>query len=315
MDRIKPEDDLRPDSSDRRPMHMHQRVIGSRFSVSRQCLIISIGILLLLLLVIGMGLALKTPPKYDIAQQSLKNVASKDMNLSSSSSSTSVQGTNNMVDGSMDACGNNGVKIISQPQSITIPSVSSPVSQDQRLSPSGISHQNTQLPGHITDTLHSKPSQFNAVRPGKTATQVMSTKASTTTINSATTKETMRPLQGGAPQVKPTNQPAIMHHKLSTTGSFSKKVGTTNGTVMRTIVKNYYTLQLSSATRPDTLYAYAKRQRLKHYLVYSTQRNAKPWYILVSGHYSSSKEAKHAIVTLPLDVQAKKPWVRPAYKA
>jgi DamX protein len=45
--------------------------------------------------------------------------------------------------------------------------------------------------------------------------------------------------------------------------------------------------------------------------VYSTKRDGKPWYVLVSGNYASSAEAKRAIATLPADVQAKKPWVRP----
>lgn len=75
---------------------------------------------------------------------------------------------------------------------------------------------------------------------------------------------------------------------------------------------NYYTLQLSSASRHDTLHAYAKQQKLQNYLVYPTQRNGKPWYVLVSGHYASFEEAKYAIVTLPVDVQVKKPLVRHA---
>ncbi|MBX9334200.1 SPOR domain-containing protein, partial [Serratia marcescens] len=40
----------------------------------------------------------------------------------------------------------------------------------------------------------------------------------------------------------------------------------------------------------------------------------KPWYVLVSGNYASSAEAKRAIASLPADVQAKKPWVRPVHQ-
>ncbi|VTR61935.1 Uncharacterized protein conserved in bacteria [Serratia fonticola] len=41
-------------------------------------------------------------------------------------------------------------------------------------------------------------------------------------------------------------------------------------------------------------------------MVYETKRDGKPWYVLVSGNYASSAEAKRAIATLPAEVQAKK---------
>lgn len=77
---------------------------------------------------------------------------------------------------------------------------------------------------------------------------------------------------------------------------------------------SHFTLQLSSASRSDTLNAYAKQQKLTNYQVYETKRDGKPWYVLVSGNYASSAEAKRAIGSLPADVQAKKPWVKPVHQ-
>ncbi|OZI14279.1 hypothetical protein CE195_09735 [Sodalis-like symbiont of Philaenus spumarius] len=72
----------------------------------------------------------------------------------------------------------------------------------------------------------------------------------------------------------------------------------------------YYTLQLSSASQPATLNAYARQQKLYHYWVYQTRRDGKPWYVLVNGVYPSLSQAKNAVAQLPADVQAKKPWAR-----
>ncbi len=71
-----------------------------------------------------------------------------------------------------------------------------------------------------------------------------------------------------------------------------------------------YTLQLSSASRSDTLEAFAKENKLANYKVYKTIRNGQTWYVLIHGNYNSVTDAKNAIATLPSAVQAKKPWVR-----
>ena len=84
-----------------------------------------------------------------------------------------------------------------------------------------------------------------------------------------------------------------------------------SGSSLQSTPASHYTLQLSSASRSDTLNAYAKQQKLQNYQVYATQRDGKAWYVLVSGNYASAAEAKRAIATLPADVQAKKPWAKP----
>ncbi|MDN5450738.1 MAG: SPOR domain-containing protein, partial [Enterobacterales bacterium] len=110
---------------------------------------------------------------------------------------------------------------------------------------------------------------------------------------------------------KPTNTktPATTATKPAT-HAVSSAVSGANAS-LKGAPSNHYTLQLSSASRSDSLNAYAKKQNLAHYWVYETTRNGKPWYVLVSGSYSSSAEAKRAVSTLPADVQAKNPWVRP----
>lgn len=75
-------------------------------------------------------------------------------------------------------------------------------------------------------------------------------------------------------------------------------------------VTGRYTLQLSGASRPNTLDAFAKQQKLSSYQVYKTNRNGQPWYVLISGSYATPSEAKNAIAAMPAEVKAKNPWVR-----
>jgi DamX protein len=69
-------------------------------------------------------------------------------------------------------------------------------------------------------------------------------------------------------------------------------------------------LQLSSASQAATLNAYAQKQQLSQYWVYETRREGKPWFVLVSGVYPTSTQAKSAVAQLPVDIQANKPWAR-----
>ncbi len=77
---------------------------------------------------------------------------------------------------------------------------------------------------------------------------------------------------------------------------------------------SHYTLQLSSSSNSTNLNAWAKKEKLQHYMVYQTVRNGQPWYVLVSGVYASKDEAKRAVSTLPADVQAKNPWAKPIHQ-
>ncbi|MDT3253414.1 SPOR domain-containing protein [Serratia sp. root2] len=339
MDEFKPEDDLRPDSSDRRPARSRKPAPGPRFAVSRQHLMIGIGILVLLLLIIGIGSALKAPTKHEAAQEGAQNGAAKDINLSGSSSLTA--GNTGVPGGTTDTNDNNGVSSTSaqQPQNVSVPPISSTPTEAQPQPVQEGAQQRVDLPGNMSDALSAQQGQVD------TATQGMSGPASTlptapaTLMNGAAAtaaKEPTRPIQGTAPQqhktpAKTVSKPATtQQHKAPTTvytpapsakpGAASSKTGTTSaktgvvsgsGSSLQSAPASHYTLQLSSASRSDTLNAYAKQQKLQNYQVYATQRDGKAWYVLVSGNYASAAEAKRAIASLPADVQAKKPWAKP----
>ncbi|MGO2154148.1 MAG: SPOR domain-containing protein [Serratia proteamaculans] len=330
MDEFKPEDDLRPDSSDRRPARSRKPAPGPRFAVSRQHLMIGIGILVLLLLIIGIGSALKAPTKHEAAQESAQNGAAKDINLSGSSSLTA--GNTGVPGGTTDTNDNNGVSSSSQPQTVSVPPISSTPTEAQPQPAQGGAQQRVDLPGNMSDALSAQQGQVDAATQGMSGPASTLPTAPATLMNGAAAKEAVRPVQGTAPQqhktpAKTASKPAATAtpHKSPTTvytpapassakaGAASTKAEAVSGSggSLQSAPASHYTLQLSSASRSDTLNAYAKQQKLQHYLVYSTKRDGKPWYVLVSGNYASSAEAKRAIATLPADVQAKKPWVRP----
>ncbi|CAI0904708.1 Uncharacterized protein conserved in bacteria [Serratia entomophila] len=331
MDEFKPEDDLRPDSSDRRPTRSRKPAAAPRFAVSRQHMMIGIGILVLLLLIIGIGSALKAPTKHETAQEGAPNGAARDINLSGSSSLTSNNA--GVPGGTTDTHDNSGVNTASQPQNVSVPPISGTPTEAQPQPQQGGAQQRVDLPGNMADALSSQQGQVDAATQGMTGAASTLPTAPATVMNGAAAKEATRPVQGTAPQqhkapAKNTaSKPAATQHKApttvytppSTSGSTAKattpaaKAGavSSSGSSVQSAPASHYTLQLSSASRSDTLNAYAKQQKLQNYLVYATKRDGKPWYVLVSGNYASSAEAKRAITTLPADVQAKKPWVRP----
>jgi DamX protein len=83
MDEFKSEDELRPDSSDRRPPRQRKGPSVPKIAMSRQHLMIGIGILILLLVVIGVGSALKSPTSSD-ADRPSQSASEKNIDLSGS---------------------------------------------------------------------------------------------------------------------------------------------------------------------------------------------------------------------------------------
>lgn len=154
MDEFKPEDDLRPDSSDRRPTRSRKPAAAPRFAVSRQHLMIGIGILVLLLLIIGIGSALKAPTKHEAAQDSgAQNGAARDINLSGSSSLTTAN--NGVPGGTTDTHDNNGVSATQpqQPQNVSVPPISGTPTEAQTQPQQGGAQQRVDLPGNMADAL------------------------------------------------------------------------------------------------------------------------------------------------------------------
>ncbi|WP_409308547.1 SPOR domain-containing protein [Pectobacterium sp. B1J-3] len=315
MDEFKPEDELKPDTSDRRPTR-HQR--SSRFSapkiaLSRQHLMIGIGILVLVLLIIGIGSALQAPSQPGTSQA--QSSGEKSIDLSSSSSVAQNPPLSAPVENPVAVSGD----APQTPQTLSAPPISgTPTDAVVQPQPSG--QQRIELPGNMADALSQQQGRVNEFSQGATGTSLPSAPA--TLAPSAKT-----PVRNNVPAGKNTHSASTTHangkpvtqtpSKVATPTVTSKPASTSHATAtasggsIQSAPASAFTLQLSSASRSDTLKAYAKQHNLAHSWVYETKRDGKSWYVLVTGVYASSAEAKQAIATLPADVQAKKPWVKP----
>ncbi|ACS84155.1 SPOR domain-containing protein [Musicola paradisiaca] len=339
MDEFNPEEELKPDASDRRPTRPQSRNRSAGFSMpsvslSRQHTMIGIGIVVLLLLIVGIGSALQSPGQGPTQQSG----AAKNIDLSSSMTQSQQSGslppptapaqTTSVPSGNQSAA---------DPQSLSGQPISSSPTQAVPSSPNG-NQQRIELPGNITDAL-SQPQQQDRVNalsqgamgdgaisglPTAPATVVPTGKGHTQSMDkSPTMRQPTKPAEIKAD--KETSRHVVDNvHKMPTTAitpapaskpaAVSKPAtvaASGHGGSIQSAPVSAFTLQLSSASREESLKAYARDQRLANYWVYETKRDGKPWYVLVNGVYASSDDAKRAIASLPADVQAKKPWVKP----
>src|SRR5471030_3399111 len=347
MDDLTPEDDLKPDTSDRRPPRSRKPASSApRLAVSRQHLMIGVGILVLLLLIVGIGSALKAPTQHEATQQ---NNGPKDIKLSGSGNDAaapaqpSAQAQENTAQASNTSQANNG----QQPQqNVGMPPISPTPTDAQPQPDNGQVKERVDLPGDMSDALSSQQGQVNAaaqdgINAGAQSLTSLPTAPATVdgaAKGSAAIGRTPQQTHKSA-QAKPTQSHVAPAHKAATTKSeATKPVATTSrpatshaakettrpvatasaatgsGGAIKAAPGSHFTLQLSGASQSTSLNAFAKQQGLKNYLVYQTSRDGKPWYVLVSGNYASSAEAKSAISSLPAEVQAKKPWVKPVHQ-
>ncbi|PWC16630.1 SPOR domain-containing protein [Brenneria roseae subsp. roseae] len=304
MDEFKPEDELKPDTSDRRPTRQQKssRFSAPKITLSRQHLMIGIGIVVLVLLIIGIGSALKAPSRPETSQAQSQSGDEKSIDLSASSSMTQdsqpVTSTENPAAVPGEAT--------HAPQTLSAPPISgTPTEAAVQPPPSG--QQRIELPGNITDALSQQQGRVDEFSQGATGTTLPSAPATLAPAakTPAVEKNThsSRPATTGTPKAAP---PAVTS-KPANAGNASPA----SDRSIQTAPDSHFTLQLSSASRSDTLAAYAKQHNLSHSWVYETKRDGKSWYVLVTGVYASPAEARQAIATLPADVQAKKPWVKP----
>ncbi|PLR35827.1 SPOR domain-containing protein [Chimaeribacter californicus] len=301
MDELRPEDDLKPDTSDRRPARRRSasRSSAPRFAISRQHLMIAIGILVLLLLILGIGSALKAPTPQEASQQSN---APKDINLSGNESAPASSAANAPAAG--------------QPQDISVPPISNTPTQAAPAQPAP-GQQRVDLPGNMTDALSQQQSQVDTASQEMMGGQGTSTLPTAPATLSPSAAQAPRPVavKPAAPQARPETHAAAPHKAPVKTApaapARTAPAASGSSSALRSAPASHYTLQLSSASRADSLNAFARQQKLTNYQVYQTSRDGKPWFVLVSGNYASSAEAKQAISRLPADVQAKKPWVKP----
>lgn len=136
------------------------------------------------------------------------------------------------------------------------------------------------------------------------------------TETAAVSEPAKAPVTQTAPKATATTAAPAATAPAATATASSSAAGKTAGNVgsMKSAPSSNYTLQLSSSSNYDNLNGWAKKSNLKDYVVYQTTRNGQPWYVLVSGVYSSKDEAKRAVAALPADVQAKNPWAKPIHQ-
>ncbi|MEI2267363.1 SPOR domain-containing protein [Erwinia sp. CGal63] len=304
MDDFKPEDELKPDTSDRRPVRSRKTSSAPKVPVSRQQMMMGVGVLVLLLIVIGIGSTLTSSGDGDkkAAQAPTSADSNKNIDLSGSAS---MSGQNNapQADAAAPATAN-------APQELSAPPVSSTPTEAQPVqTPAG--QQRVELPGDLNSALSGQQNLPDATGSGQ--------QSSSLPLAPAT-------VAGGATASKPAPQPAparqhsaapvqqskpTIAHKPAATKPAAKESHSAPAKAAPAATGGNYTLQLSSASRPDTLNAWAKKQNLSGYHVYKTTRNGQPWYVLVSGAYATPAEAKRAVASLPAEVRAKSPWVKP----
>ncbi|EXU76530.1 SPOR domain-containing protein [Erwinia mallotivora] len=347
MDEFKPEDELKPDTSDRRPQRSRKASSAPKVPVSRQHMMMGIGILVLLLLVIGIGSALNTTGTSNpqSAQQSTSSQPAnsgsggdKNIDLSASSSMSGQPATQQPASPSA-ASGNGGDKSIdlsgsssisgqsgspqtgNNPQELSAPAVSPTPTQAAPVQ-TPANQQRVELPGDLNSALSSQQGQVdNAAQGSQDNGSSLPTTPATVVPGShpaASARPTASPSQprqtSQHPVAQHQNKPAATHKPAVSQPVKESKphaAASPAKTASTSVPAGSYTLQLSSASRSESLNAWAKKQNLSSYHVYKTTRNGQPWFVLVSGSYATPADAKRAVASLPAEVRAQNPWVKP----
>ena len=336
MDEFKPEDELKPDASDRRPSRPRKTSSAPKVPVSRQHMMMGIGILVLLLLVLGIGSALKGPDESkptagsgaNNAPASSGNGGEKSIDLSGSTTMSGGQTapTENAATGNAPADS-------SAPRDVSMPPVSSTPTQAAPIETPD-NQQRVTLPGDLNSALSNQQQQVNNAAQGTTSslpTAPATVSGSAGNSNGITAPAATRPATPRASAQ--THTPRESAHKNTTAARPSASESRTHTTPARPAINGStsssgatassgaasskplpggnYTLQLSGASREESLNAWARKQNLSNYHVYKTTRNGQPWYVLVSGSYATSADARRAVASLPAEVRAQNPWVKP----
>nr|WP_085844442.1 cell division protein DamX [Klebsiella quasipneumoniae] len=301
---------------------------------SRQYIMMGVGILVLLLLIVGIGSALKSPSSS--SQQTASG--EKSINLSDD------QSTSTPAAGQDQTAANTTTQ-----QDVTVPPIAANPTQGQAAAePQGqqrvevqgdlnnaLTQQQGQLDGAVANsTLPTEPATVAPIRNGASGTAAPRQTTERQTAATPRPAERKHTVIEAKPQPKPQAvakapvetkpvQPKHVESAATTAPAATAaaaapaaKSGKTAGDVssMKSAPSGNYTLQLSSSSNYENLNNWAKKEKLDRYVVYETSRNGQPWYVLVSGIYSSKDEAKRAVTSLPPDVQAKNPWAKPLHQ-
>ncbi|WHS99065.1 SPOR domain-containing protein [Pantoea sp. SGAir0180] len=341
MDEFKPDDELKPDASDRRPSRPRKSSSATKAPVSRQHVMMGVGILVLLLLVLGIGSALNG------ADDSKSASSATDKGTATSGAAGSGNGKNIDLSGSTAMSGGQNATGIAQPSTgtpnaagaepaagatnaprdISMPPVASTPTQAAPVE-TPANQQRITLPGDLNSALTNQQQQVDGAAQGAegssslpTAPATVSGKAGAAASLPATGRQNaaqapVTPRHTREP-ARTASKPAASEHKTHTTPAYSSvnnapaKAAGSSATASKSVPGGNYTLQLSGASKAESLNAWAKKQNLSAYHVYKTTRNGQPWYVLVSGSYATPADAKRAVATLPAEVRAQNPWVKP----
>lgn len=335
MDEFKPEDELKPDASDRRPSRPRKSSTAAKIPVSRQRIMMGVGILVLLLLVLGIGSALNGPDEKKPATTAGNTPAGggsgseKNIDLTGSSS---MSGAQNSPAASDNNAATSGDTAANTPRDVSMPPVSSTPTQAAPVD-APANQQRVTLPGDLNSALNNQQQQVDNTAMGAQGGSSLPTAPATvsgtagnagTAANPVTAPGRQTPAKSTASSrpvhdssSKTASKPATRDSKTHTTPARSPAPSATastpaaSGSASKSLPGGSYTLQLSGASKAESLNAWAKQQNLSGYHVYKTTRNGQAWYVLVSGSYATPADAKRAVASLPADVRAKNPWVKP----
>lgn len=341
MDEFKQDDELKPDASDRRPSRPRKSSSATKAPVSRQHVMMGVGILVLLLLVLGIGSALNGSE--DSKSSSASDNKSAPAAGSGSEKNIDLSGSTAMS-GGQNAAGAQSPSSTAQnapgtasspgatnaPRDISMPPVASTPTQAAPVE-TPANQQRVTLPGDLNSALTNQQQQVDGAAQGAESSSSLPTAPATVngkagsaaTANSSaagrphSSQSTVTPRHMREQPAKSADKSAASEHKTHTTPAHTAvnnapvKSAGSGATASKSLPGGNYTLQLSGASKAESLNAWAKKQNLSAYHVYKTTRNGQPWYVLVSGAYATPADAKRAVAALPAEVRAQNPWVKP----
>lgn len=312
MDDFKPENELKPDASDRRVTRPHKTSSISKYAINRNNALMILGIVLLLLFVLGIGSALRV--KSDQAAQKVSATTSGQGNSHSEKPALSAQrfgenndyhqkaGVNSPAD---DASTHN------QPKEITVPTIASspalPVETETQR------QQRITLAGDLNSALTNKQSEISAAAVEAQRPDTLPTAPATVSRSSnegrSTVPASLAPKQPQRSQVdrgassaaagKRVEKKTVTHNAAAAVKT--RPVKTATGS---------FTIQINAASQAKPLSDWAEKNRLTGYRIHKTVRNHQPWYLLTIGAYSDATEARKAVALLPPAVRSAKPWIK-----
>ena len=328
-----------------RPRRRKSKAAPAKGPVSRQYLMMGLGILVLLLLIFGIGSALNTPSTDKATAEN--QPAERNIDLSGAAGETAA----NQANGAQPQPGTTSAENPAAPQDISVPPVAATPTEGQ--TPATPDNQRrVEVPGDLNTALTQQQGQIDNVASGSTLPTEPATVAPVhgsepvrqaarteqpSGTKAAPVRERQRAVIEPAPRKTETAQnkpqaptkasepkpaatkpaaakPATPAASAAPKATASTGAATGNVGALKSAPGNHYTLQLSSSSNLNNLNAWAKKENLSNVVVYKTTRNGQPWYVLVSGVYASKDEARRAVTTLPADVQAKNPWAKPIHQ-